>query len=118
MSAGLLPLAGGHLCRRLLQPLAVVSMAPTPKPQAVKKAADSPGPNGAAPKSGAKDLSDSELKQLKSGGAKAKVARARSHSRRSPRPPRTPHGHAPVRLSSLARSQPPACHVMQAACLP
>ena len=46
-------------------------MAPTPKPQSVKKAADSPGPNGAAPPSGAKDLTDSELKQLKSGGAKA-----------------------------------------------
>ena len=94
-------------------------MAPTPKPQAVKKAADSPGLNGSAPKSGAKDLTDNELKQLKSGGAKAKVAHARSHSRRSPRPPRTPHGHAPARALSLARSEPPACHAMQAAaCLP
>ena len=107
-----LPLAVDTSVDGCYSPLAVVSMAPTPKPQAVKKAADSPGLNGAAPKSGAKDLSDTELKQLKSGGAKAKVARARSHSRRSPRPPRTPHGHAPARLYSPARSQPPACHVI------
>jgi hypothetical protein len=44
-------------------------MAPTPKPQAVKKAAGAAGLNGSAPKSGSKDLTDSELKQLKSGGA-------------------------------------------------
>ena len=90
-------------------------MAPTPKPQAVKKAADSPGLNGSAPKSGAKDLTDNELKQLKSGGAKAKVAHACSHSRRSPRPPRTPHGHAPC-TRFLARAQRASCVPCDASC--
>ena len=44
-------------------------MAPTPKPQAAKKAAADGGP---AAKNGSQTLTDGELKQLKSGAAKGK----------------------------------------------
>ena len=44
-------------------------MAPTPKPQAAKKAAADGGP---AAKNGSQALTDGELKQLKSGAAKGK----------------------------------------------
>lgn len=62
-------------------------MAPTPKPQAAKKAAADGGP---APKNGSQALTDGELKQLKSGGAKGKESgsAAKAGKPKAPKPPR------------------------------
>ena len=72
------------LCQGCTVPL---RMAPTPKPQAAKKAAADGGP---AAKNGSQTLTDGELKQLKSGAAKGKESggAAKAGKLKPPKPPR------------------------------